>query len=165
MNNMLYIKYDNTPKGTTFDTTNLQPGELIHVYFTFYNVTYIRGFTSMLTIFCERTRMIWVLPTVSKLSPVCIIRFILTTLNNEQHSWKRVRIYEDGALENSTDVTNLFVYEFNISMETTGVDALWLNEKNEIHNIIINNMVKEGLIGSNQHEKMFLQRRDISRSL
>ena len=31
-----------------------------------------------------------------------------------------VRVDEDGALENSTDVTKLFVEEFKISMETTG---------------------------------------------
>ena len=75
--------------------------------FAFYNVNSIRGFTSMLTVFCENTRMLWVFPTVSKRSPGRIIRFILTKLKNEQYPCKRVRVYEDGALEDSTDVTNL----------------------------------------------------------
>ena len=45
-------------KNKTFDTTNLQPGELIHVYLAFYNVNYIWGFTSMLTVLCENTLML-----------------------------------------------------------------------------------------------------------
>ena len=63
-----------------------------------------------------------------------------------------MRVYEYGVLENSTDVTNLLVYEFNISMETTGSDASCFNGKNERHNRSIHNMVIEGLIDSNQHE-------------
>ena len=38
------------PKGTTVDTTNLQPVELIQMNFALYNVTSIHGFTSMLTV-------------------------------------------------------------------------------------------------------------------
>ena len=44
-----------------------------------------------------------------------------------------MRVYEDGALENSTDVTNLLIDDFNISMETTGGDVSWLNINNEKH--------------------------------
>ena len=98
------------PKGTTFDTSNLQPGEIIHVDFYLYNVTSIHGFTSVLTVFCAKTIIMLVFPTTYKLSPFRIIHFILTTLNNDQHPCKRVRVNEDGDLENSLDVTNLRVY-------------------------------------------------------
>ena len=40
------------PKGKTVETTNLQPGEIIHMDFAFYNVTPILGFTSMLDVVC-----------------------------------------------------------------------------------------------------------------
>ena len=63
-----------------------------------------------------------------------------------------MRVDEDGALANSTDVTNLLFDDFNISMENTVSDLSWLNGKNERHNIIIHNMVREGLIDSIQHE-------------
>ena len=119
-----------SPKGTTVDTSNLQPGELIHVDFDFNNVIYIHGFTSVLTVVCAKTIIIWVLPIATKQAPVCIISFIIKTFNNEQHICKRVRLHEDGALTNSTDVTNLLVYEFKISMEITGGDASWLNVNN-----------------------------------
>ena len=93
--------------------------------FAFYNVNSIHGLTYMLNIFCAKTGMLWLFPTSYKLSLVRITQFILTTSNNEQHQCKSVRVYEDGALEKSTDVTNLLVDEFKISMENTGGDASW----------------------------------------
>ena len=72
---------------------------------------------------------------------------------------------EDGVLENSTDVTNLLVDDFRISVETTGGDASWINENNEKHNISIHNIVRAGLIDSNQHGKIVMCSRKISRSL
>ena len=78
--------------------------------------------------------MVWVFPTASKRAPFCIIRFILTTLINEQHPCKLERVNEDSALSNSIDATNLLVGEFKISMETTCGDEYWLNGNNETHN-------------------------------
>ena len=69
-------------KGTTVDTSNLQPGELFHMYFAFYNVTSLCGFTYILTDVCANTRILWVFPTSSIKSPVHIISFTLTTLMN-----------------------------------------------------------------------------------
>ena len=141
------------PKGTTVDTGNLQPGELIHMEFDFYNVTSIRGFTSMLTVVCANTRILWVLPTASKLAPVRIIRFILTTLLDEQHPFKHIIVDEDSALAKSTDVTNLLVEKFKISMENTGGNASWINGNNERHNRSIQNIVRAGLLDSTEQEK------------
>ena len=56
----------NINKGTTVYTSNIQPGELVHMDFEFYNVISIRGFTSMLTVVCTKTTTIWVFPTASK---------------------------------------------------------------------------------------------------
>ena len=100
---MCYTAKTTTPtKGTTIDTNNIQPGELIHMDFDFYNVISIRGFTSMITVVCAKTITIWVFHTASKRDPVHIIFFILTTLKNEQHPYKRVRVYEDGSMEKLT---------------------------------------------------------------
>ena len=108
-------------KGPTGDTSNLQPVEIVHIDFVFYNVTSIHGFTSILTVVCEKTKIIWEFPTASKLAPIHIISFFLTTLLNEQNPCKRVIFDEDSALINSTKVKNLHVDEFKISIETTGV--------------------------------------------
>ena len=103
-------------KGKTVDTANFQPGELIHMEFAFYNVTSTCGLTSILTAVGAKATILWVFTTASRQAPVCIIRFILTTLKTEQHPWKYVRVDEDGALEKSTDVSSLLVDDFNISM-------------------------------------------------
>ena len=85
-------------KVTTVDTTNLQPGELIHVEFSFFDVTFIHGFTSVITGVCENIIMIWLFHTASRLAPDRIILFILTTLKNKQHPCKCVRVDEDGCI-------------------------------------------------------------------
>ena len=71
-----------SPKVSTVDTNNLQPGEHIHMDFSFCNVTSIRGFTSMITVVCENIIMIWLFPTSSKQTHVPIICCVLTTLKN-----------------------------------------------------------------------------------
>ena len=45
-------------KVTTVDTTNLQPGDLIHMEVAFFNVNFIHGFTSMITGACAKNIMI-----------------------------------------------------------------------------------------------------------
>ena len=72
----------NLPKGIKVDTSKIQPVERIHMDFDFYNVTSICGFTSMRTVVCAKTRMIWVFPTAYKIPPVIIICFALTTFKN-----------------------------------------------------------------------------------
>ena len=107
---------------------------------------------TLLLLYVQKDIMIWVFHTSSKQSPVHSNFFIQTKLKNEQQPCNRVRVDEYGYLENLTDVTNLLVDDFTISMETTGCDASWINENNEIHNRIINNMVIEGLVNINRNE-------------
>ena len=122
------------------------------MYFSFYNRTSVRGFTSMLTVVCAKTVILWIFPTSSKMAPFHIIHFILTKFNNENNPCKHVIVDEDGSLVKSTDVTNLLVDYFRMSMESTGGDASWINVNNERHNKSIHKMFRAGLIDSNQHE-------------
>ena len=57
----------------TVDTIRIQPGELIHMDFSFYNVTSVHGFTSMITVVCSNTRTLYVFTTASKQAHVRII--------------------------------------------------------------------------------------------
>ena len=50
-------------KVTTVDTTNFHPGELIHMDFDLYNVNSIRGLISILTVVCENSITLCILPT------------------------------------------------------------------------------------------------------
>ena len=106
----------NSPKCTTVDTTNLQPERLIHIDFSFCDVTCIQVFISILAVVCTKTITPWVFPNTSKRAPVRIIIFILTALNNEKHPCRLMKFDEDSALINSIDVTNLLVYDFIVAM-------------------------------------------------
>ena len=55
----------------------------MHMDFAFYNVTSIQGFTSMLTIVYENTKILWVFTASPKMFPVRIISFILKTPKNK----------------------------------------------------------------------------------
>ena len=55
----------------------------------------------------------------------------MTTLMNEKHTYKHIRVDEDIALANSTYVTNLLVDDFKIYTETTGGNAYRLNGNNK----------------------------------
>ena len=99
------------PKGTAVNITTIQPGELMHMNFDFYNFTSILSLIYMLNVVLTKTTMLWVFSTASKIPPVIIIIYILTTLDNEKHPCRRSRVDKDGTLENSTDV-NLLINEF-----------------------------------------------------
>ena len=107
----------------------------------------------MLTVLYEKTRILWILPIVSKQPPVRIICFIITTQKNENHPCRHVRVDNDDALEKSADVTTILVEEFSIAMLTTSGDASQLNGNNERYNIIVINMIAAGIVDSDEHEK------------
>ena len=83
MHCLLYRKMTIFLNGTIVDTNNLQPGELLHLEFGFYNITSIRGFTKITTVVCANKRMACIFPITSKRASFRIIRFILYgALNN-----------------------------------------------------------------------------------
>ena len=67
--------------------------------------------------------MIWVFLNAYIISPFLIISLILTTLKNGKHTYRRVRVNDCSASENSTDITNVIVDEFIIYIETNSGDA------------------------------------------
>ena len=140
------------PKLTTVDTNNLQPGELIHTDFAFYNVTSICGFTSMITFVCTKTIMIWVLPTASKQPPFHIIHFIIkkskeqTTSIQTCKSWLRWWL---GKISRCHQPTCWWIQNLHGNYWRQCITD---QRNNQQQNIIINNMVSEGFPDSNKHE-------------
>ena len=106
----------------------------------------------MLTVVCEKTILFWVFTIAYKRSPVRISQFILIILKNEKKPCRLVRVDKYGDLEKLTDITNRLVDELSISMETTYSGASWVNGNDKLYKRIINNMVREYLIVSIQHE-------------
>ena len=83
-------------KDATVDTTNLSSEELLCMYFYLYYVDSIRGFTSIIDVLCEKTRIVCIFPTASKRFPVTNVQFILTSLNNQNHLCRHVRVDDYG---------------------------------------------------------------------
>ena len=52
MHSIFTAKITFFPKDETVDTTNLRTAELLNMEFDFYNVAYIQGFTSVITVLC-----------------------------------------------------------------------------------------------------------------
>ena len=65
-------------------------------------------------------------------------------------------------LEKSTYVTNLLVKEFKISMKNNGGGASRINGKNKRHNRSIKNMVRSGLLESDQNANKWFCEADTS---
>ena len=62
-----------------------------------------------------------------------------------------MRFGEDSSLVKFTELTNLLVDEFNLSLETNGGDSPCHNGENDHYNIMTHNMVILALIYNNQH--------------
>jgi hypothetical protein len=105
-------------------------GQLLHLDFSFWNITSIRGFSSLLSIIDGKDRMLWNFPTASKSAPISILEYFFNMLEKEDVVIKCVRVDEDGALAKSSEFTT-FLTNCNITMETTGGHASFLNGKIE----------------------------------
>ena len=119
---------------------------MLHIDFTFYNVTSIRGFVALLTIVDAKTHMLWVFATPNKQPPLRVILFFLDTLRREGCACRFMRTDEDGALARSSEFTSMLLDEYRITLQTTGGFASWLNSKNERQNQTIHNMTRAGII-------------------
>ena len=71
---------------------------------------------------CLKYIILWGFPTSSKRPQVVTIHFILTTSKYEKNECRHVIVVKEGALENSTYVTNLLLDVFSIAMKNTGGD-------------------------------------------
>ena len=129
-----------TTSGGTIDTSTYLPGQVIHINFVFYDITSIRGFNSYLLIIDARTRKVWIFCTSSKRPPIDIMRYFLHQLKMSNKSTQFIRCDEGGEVTRSDDFCKMLLTEFNITVETTGGYASWINGKAKPHNQSINIM-------------------------
>jgi hypothetical protein len=118
-------------KGKTVSTAKLQPGELLHMDFAFWDILSRRNFTAVLTIVDACTRMLWLFCTASKKPPVHILRWFFANLRREKITLANIRVDEDGALAGSSAFATFLRDEEQLNLETTGGYASFLNGKVE----------------------------------
>ena len=77
---------------------------------------------------CSDDSYPFVFPPKSKRPPLDILKYIVTKLSNKEKEFAFMLVYEDGALERSSEFMNKF-HIINIIVQTTDGDVFYLNGK------------------------------------
>ena len=123
------------------------------MYFSFFNVESIRGFTSTFVAICYDTSYPFGFPFRSKRPPLDILKFIVTKLRNQDKKVSFVIVDEDVALARSSQFMKTY-HNMNIIVHTIGGDAYSLNVKSESPNETLSNITRD-IIMNSSHKKSF----------
>jgi len=137
----LMSKFSHPPKGKTIDTNHIEPGELLHIDFSFWDTQSHRGFTTMLLIIDAKTRMLWLFCSSSKRAPIQTLEYFFRLLHLDNKPPKTIRVDEDGALARNFEFNKLLLQQ-TLTLETTGGYASFLNGKVERPNRTIADMTR-----------------------
>ena len=132
------------PRGKIVDCSTLAPFQRLHVYFSFFSVVSIRGFTSALDVTCASTSYPFGFPTESKSPPIEILRWLIGTLRSMGHVVNLIRVDEGGELANSSSFAE-FVFKSDCVLESTGAGNSTNNGKVERQNRTKADMIRSGL--------------------
>ena len=100
---------------------------------------------------CSTTSHTFVFPFRSKLPTLEILKFLVTTLRNQDKKLAFIQVHEDGALSRLSQFTKT-CHSMNIIFQTTGGYASSLNSKSERPNKKLANITKDLLLNSS-HKK------------
>ncbi len=107
------------PRGKLVDKTLLDPMKRLHLDFSFYTITSLRGYTTCLTIVCAATSYPFTFPTKSKTSPLRLVKWFINAIRGTGREVVFIRVDEDGALANCSHFCELII-QLNCILETTG---------------------------------------------
>ena len=119
--------------------------------FSFFGVESIHGFTSTFLDICSATSYLFEFPSRIKRPPLDILKFLVTTLINQDKKVAFIRVDEDGALARSSEYMRT-CHNMNIIVQTTGGDDSSLNGKSESPNKTLANTTRVIILNSS-HKK------------
>ena len=90
------------PRGSTIDVSKFSPRFMLQMYFLFFNVESISGFTSNFVDVCSTTSYTFVLKSRSKFPTLNIFKLIVTTFINQNNKVSFIQVGEYGSLEISS---------------------------------------------------------------
>ena len=137
-------KATNIPRGKLVDVTKLPPFQRLHVDFSFFGVTSLRGYTTALDIACGSTSYPFGFPTKSKTPPLVLFEWFVKTIRTMGYEVTFVRVDEDKGLARSSEFCALVV-KLNCVLETTGGGNSTNNGKVERQNRTKADMVRSAL--------------------
>ena len=91
-------KVTNIPRGPTTDVSKFSPGFMLQMDFSFFNVESIREFTSTFVAIYSATSYPFGFISRRKRPPIDVLKFIVTTLKNQDKKVTLIRVDEDGSL-------------------------------------------------------------------
>ena len=103
---------------------------------------------------CSATSYPFGFPSRRKLPPLDIIKFLVTTLSNQDNKIAFIRFDEDGELTRSSEFMKTF-HNINIIVQTTGGDASYLNGKSESPNKTLDNITRYLLLNSSHNKELW----------
>ena len=115
----LLTKATKIPRVTTIDVSKFSLGFILQMYFEFFNVESIRGFTSIFLDICPANSQPFGFPYRIKLQHLDILKFLFTSLINQYNKFVFIRVDEYGSLAISSVFINKF-HSMNIIFQTTG---------------------------------------------
>jgi hypothetical protein len=118
-------------KGKTVDTSKLQPSELFHIDFTFWDVLSHHGFNAVLMIIDAKTIFVWLFCTSSKKPLLHNLWWFFAKIRHEKHALAPIQVDEDEALAKSTAYCKFIRDEDALLLDTICGYASYLNGKIE----------------------------------
>ena len=101
---------------------------MLQMDFSFFNGEIIRVFNSTFVAICSATSYPFGFPSRIKRPPFDILKFLVTTLKNQDKNVAFIKVDEDVSLARSSEFMKT-CYNMNITVQTTGVYASSLNGK------------------------------------
>ena len=127
-------------------------GFMLQMYFAFFNIESIRGFTSTFVAICSATSYPFGFYYKSKRPPLDILKLLVTTLRNQDKKVAFIRVVEYGALIRYSESMKT-CHNMNIIVQNTSGYASSINGKSEIPNQKIGNINKALLVNSIQKKE------------
>ena len=114
---------------------------MLQMDFSFFNAESICEFNSTFVAICSATSYPFGFPSRSKRPIIEILKFLVTTLRNQDKKVAFIRVDEDGELSRSSEFMKT-CHNMNIIVQTTGGYASSLNDKSESPNKTLANITR-----------------------
>ena len=135
-------------RGPRVNKSHLHTFERLHMDFSFFGVTSIRGFTSALDVTYGATSYPIGFPGKAKTPPVDTFKWVINTIQSIGYTVLFVRVDEDGSHANSSEFCSL-IQSLNCLLETTGGGNSTNNGMVKSGNHPIANMIRSILLTMN----------------
>ena len=127
---------------------------MLQMDFVVFNVEIIRGFNSIFLIICSATLYPFGFPYRGKLPPLDVLKFLFTTLSNQDNKVAFIRVDEYEAMARYSEFMRT-CHNMNIIVQTTCGYSCLLNGRSEIPNKTLAGITRALLLNSNHKKELW----------